>query len=159
MRLEVLQADVEARCGATRAAYPDWPCRKGCDRCCRSLAKVPEATAAEWQLVELSFGSLPADLRSEIERRIDDLRCQGAPFTCPFLDREAGDCLVYESRPIACRTYGYYVEREAGLYCGEIAALVQGGEADSVVWGNQCAIDARLDELGPRIPVTAHFGA
>ena len=47
---------------------------------------------------------------------------------CPFLDREAGSCLIYDHRPVACRTYGFYVERDRGLYCGQIESRVNSGE-------------------------------
>jgi uncharacterized protein len=115
---------------------------------------VPEATPVEWDRVDRGLTHLPDDVRREVERRIGELADQSAPVTCPFLDDAAGNCLVYEERPIACRTYGFYVEREAGLYCREIEARVKRGELDSVVWGNQCAVDAQLDELGLRIPLT-----
>ena len=154
MTLRLLQIEVELRCGSTLAAQPDWPCRAGCDRCCRSLSRVPEATAEEWELVDRGLARLSERVRCGIDRRLSELAAQSAPVTCPFLDDVAGNCLVYEERPIACRTYGFYVEREAGLYCREIEARVRRGELDSVVWGNQCAVDARLDELGPRIPLT-----
>ncbi len=42
----------------------------------------------------------------------------------------------YAQRPVACRTYGFYVQRELGLYCGDIEARVAGGELADVVWGN-----------------------
>ncbi len=154
MPLRLLQIEVENRCRSTVDAKPDWPCRQGCDRCCRNLARVPEATTGEWKLVDRVLARLSGSVRRGIERRIGELAGQSAPVTCPFLDDAARNCLVYEDRPIACRTYGFYVEREVGLYCREIETRVRRGEMDSVIWGNQCAIDARLDELGPRIPLT-----
>jgi uncharacterized protein len=150
--LLVLQADVEARCVTIREAQGDWPCRAGCDLCCRRLARIPQATAAEWRLIDEGVEELPAAMRREVEARIAALDAQSEPFTCPFL--EGGACLIYEQRPIACRTYGFYVERGIGLYCGDIRARAEGGEFDAVVWGNQCAVDIRLDALGPRIPLT-----
>jgi uncharacterized protein len=147
--LVTLQREIELRCSNIAAEVSDWPCRRGCDLCCRRLARIPEATAAEWEIVELDD-----EVRMGVERRVEELKLQSAPFTCPFLDTEAGSCLIYEQRPIACRTYGFYVEREAGLYCGDIQARVRRGELDLVVWGNQCGVDSLLDALGPRIPLT-----
>ena len=74
-----------------------------------------------------------------------------APFTCPLLERETGACLVYDQRPVACRTYGFYVERDKGLYCGLIRERVERGEVQDVIWGNQELVDRQLDTLGPRI--------
>ena len=49
------QQAVELRVLQTTAAHPDWPCRKGCDDCCRSLAAVPTVTRAEWDLVNAAI--------------------------------------------------------------------------------------------------------
>jgi Fe-S-cluster containining protein len=150
--LFVLQAEVEVRCGAVRESQLEWLCRAGCDLCCRSLPRIPEATAEEWRLVDEGLQRLPAAIRREVDSRIGTIESRSAPFTCPFLS--GGTCLVYEQRPIACRTYGFYVERGVGLYCGDIHDRAERGELDAVVWGNQCVVDARLDALGSRIPLT-----
>ena len=39
------------------------------------------------------------------------------PAVCPMLDETASACRVYEYRPVACRTYGFYVQHDLGLYC------------------------------------------
>jgi hypothetical protein len=64
---------------------------------------------------------------------------------CPFLDDSAGKCLEYAYRPVACRTYGFYVERDRGLYRAKIEAMVDRGECSDVIWGNQSAIDPQLE--------------
>jgi Fe-S-cluster containining protein len=56
--------------------------------------------------------------------------------------------MVYAQRPVACRTYGFYVQRELGLYCHDIETRVADGSLDAVVWGNHDAIDHRLAGLG-----------
>jgi Fe-S-cluster containining protein len=146
--LRILDEAVAARCGATTAAHPDWPCRAGCADCCRSLAQVPALTAAEWDRLE---AAVPAAHQPAVNQRIAAvLRQNQGPYACPWLDPERDVCLVYEARPIACRTYGFYVERDQGLYCRRIAARVDAGEIGDVVWGNQEAIDSQLDRLGPR---------
>lgn len=72
-----------------------------------------------------------------------------APYTCAFLDPAHGACLIYQHRPIACRTYGFYVdERGVGLYCESIQKGVEGGDFADVVWGNHSALEARLAALG-----------
>ena len=71
-----------------------------------------------------------------------------APVVCPLLDEASGACPVYAERPIACRTYGFYVQRGIGLYCQEIKSGVDRGELGDVVWGNQDAVDRSLADSG-----------
>lgn len=139
--LRVLDNQIAARCAATTAQVEDWPCRSGCDHCCRHLAREPLLTLEEWL-------RLQPRLTAEIRER--NAQLQGPPFVCPFLHQHNGACGVYEQRPIACRTYGFYVERDQGLYCHQIRERVESGEFAQVTWGNQTAIDRRLDELGGR---------
>lgn len=146
--LVVIDAAVAARCTATTAAFPDWPCRAGCADCCRSLAQLPALTAEEWTRLE---AAIPPAHRSAIDQRIRGLLDTQGPYTCPWLDPILNRCLVYEARPVACRTYGFYVERDKGLYCGQIENRAATGELDQLVWGNQVTVDEQLDALGPRI--------
>lgn len=55
---------------------------------------------------------------------------------------------MYVYRPIACRTYGFYVDRDKGLYCPTIEAQVDAGQLEHVVWGNAESIDQRLHAGG-----------
>ncbi len=134
--LRILQDKVESRVSQSVRQKPDWPCRKGCDYCCRHLANVPEATDTEWRLVRQTVEQLSADQRSTIEKRILELECAQRHITCPFLDRAESTCLVYENRPIACRVYGYFMDRDQGLYCNTIKQAVDSGNFGEVVWGN-----------------------
>jgi Fe-S-cluster containining protein len=153
--LRVLHEEVAARAREIADAHGGWPCRKGCDRCCRSLADAPRLTRPEWELLQDGLARLPAGVRHEIELRLTTLNGS----VCPFLDGEAGACLVYEHRPIACRTYGFYVERDRGLYCREIEAMVERGECGGVVWGNAESVERRLRALGESIDVRTWFSA
>jgi Fe-S-cluster containining protein len=74
-----------------------------------------------------------------------------------MLDESEGACPVYAQRPVACRTYGFYVQRELGLYCADIEARVAGGELDDVVWGNHDAVDHALGALGDVRALTEWF--
>lgn len=99
----------------------------------------------------------PARLR-HIRERLANLSGQlSASLVCPLLNPTTGACEVYAWRPVACRTYGYYVQRGLGLYCQGIEARVADGEDAVVVWGNQEAVDRRLANLGETRELTEWF--
>ena len=87
---------------------------------------------------------MEAVLTDELRERIRASKGAARPVTCPLLDTAAGACRVYCARPIACRAYGFYAERGMVLGCGRIEAM-----PEDVVWGNQTALEERLDGLGP----------
>ncbi|QSA98820.1 YkgJ family cysteine cluster protein [Methylococcus sp. EFPC2] len=158
--LSQIQADIEARVRAIRGEHLDWLCRLGCDGCCRRLAEVPRLTLAEWELLREGLAALPPAQLREIDQEIAALAEQSSrPIVCPLLDRSAGACRVYAHRPVACRTYGFYVQRDQGLYCKDIESRVAGGAWGEVVWGNQDAIDRRLCDLGDTRELTDWFRA
>jgi uncharacterized protein len=72
-------------------------CRKGCDSCCRHISIFPvEAYAIRTALKDSHLK------RSEqIKRLAQDANEE----RCPLLHQ--GVCLLYEARPIICRTHGY----------------------------------------------------
>lgn len=146
--LAALHTDIETRVQAIADGHPDWPCRKGCDGCCRRLAEPPRLAAAEWELLREGLAALPAELLQAISRAVADLAELPRPLVCPLLDGESGACRVYAHRPVACRSYGFYVQRGLGLYCREIEGRVEAGEWLDVVWGNHDGIDRRLAGLG-----------
>ena len=127
-RLLAIYEDIDRRVQATHEAQPSWPCRRGCDHCCRSLAEPMRLTRAEWEHLR---DAIPANAKS------DD------PRVCPFLARDEGACRVYAHRPAACRTYGYYVERDEVLGCDRILARAN----DDVVWGNEESVRYALATL------------
>ena len=156
--LTQLHADIETRVRAIRDDNPDWLCRLGCDGCCRRLAEVPRLTAAEWDWLRDGLAALPAARLREIGQDITALTAQPSrPIVCPLLDRSAGACLVYAHRPVACRTYGFYVQHDQELYCKDIESRVGGGAWAEVVWGNQVAIDRRLLGPGDTLDLTEWF--
>lgn len=144
-----LHADIDARVQSIREDRADWPCAKGCDRCCHELADVPQLTETEWTLLREGLAALADErlalIRAEIARLAEG---HPRPVTCPLLDRASGACPVYLQRPVACRTYGFYVQRDLGLYCGDIESRVTDGALADVVWGNQDAVDRALAPLG-----------
>ncbi|HNA86493.1 MAG TPA: YkgJ family cysteine cluster protein [Nitrospira sp.] len=153
--LAALHTDIDRRVDALRTDYPDWPCAKGCDTCCRRLAEIPRLTAAEWTLLRAGLAALPAPQRAGYRAAVARLAGSSErPLTCPFLDPQSGACPVYAHRPVACRTYGFYVDREGGLYCGDIEARVDDGRLAHVVWGHHDAVLTRLAATGETRPLT-----
>jgi len=154
-QLQVVYERIAARTATTVSEQAEWPCRKGCDSCCRRLAGAPELTAAEWALLAAHVLELGDAERRAIDDGLADLARElaaGAPHVvCPLLDRDAGSCRVYSARPAACRMYGFYVSRADGLYCERVLARVEQGLCDAVVWGNHDAIEGELERaFGPR---------
>lgn len=158
--LDALDRDIDARVASIRTAHPEWLCGKGCDQCCRQLATLPQLTEAEWTRVKAGLAALPEAQQTGIAKR---LRLSGEtparPVTCPLLDPASGACPIYRQRPIACRTYGYYVERDRGLICQQIEIQTADGRLDDVIWGNQEAIDRALAAHGPTRSLYAWFMA
>lgn len=147
--LTLLHADIDTRVSRIREQTPDWPCAKGCDTCCRQLAEVPQLSSEEWKLLKAGLATLPAEQLAEIRRRIAELPVDRPHrVTCPMLDPATGACPVYAQRPVACRSYGFYVQRDKGLYCADIESRVAEGRLAEVVWGNHEIIDQQLASLG-----------
>jgi Fe-S-cluster containining protein len=156
--LAQIHVDIETRVQTIRDYNPEWLCGLGCDGCCHRLAEIPLLTTAEWDLLKEGLAALPPELLLEIDQDIAALTEQSSrPITCPMLDRTTRACRVYTQRPIACRTYGFYVQRDQGLYCKEIESRVADGDWTEVVWGNQDVIDNRLGDLGDTLELTEWF--
>ena len=158
--LSQLHSDIEAHVNGIQLGQPDWPCRMGCDGCCRRLAEIPRLTETEWGWLQEGLAALPAGLLRDISEGVAALAGQTSrPMVCPLLDQSAGACRVYAHRPVACRTYGFYVQRDLGLYCKDIESRVADGEWAGVVWGNHNAIDSRLSNLGATRELTEWFAS
>jgi Fe-S-cluster containining protein len=151
-KLAVIDETVADRCARTTQDRPDWPCHAGCDDCCRSLAEVPEMTEPEWDRLRGAIGKLGEAAREKI-----CAMWSVRPITCPLLDEAAGVCLVYEARPIACRTYGFYADRGGVLGCRRILEVAE--RDDAVVWGNHESVMDAQRELGERRSLLAWLDA
>ena len=156
--LNHLHSDIYDRVRSISEDNIDWPCRVGCDNCCRRLAEIPQLTMAEWNLLREGLHLLAPEQLHEIIKDVAELSSQlSRPIICPMLDQSLGSCRVYAHRPVACRTYGFYVQRDKGLYCKDIQTRVADGAWSGVVWGNQDAIDRRLNGLGDARELTEWF--
>jgi Fe-S-cluster containining protein len=155
-----LHVALDQRADAIRTQRPDWLCAKGCDTCCRQLAAIPELSRGEWECLRAGLAALPEAQLAEFDQRMRELVVQRErPFTCPFLERQSGACPVYVHRPVVCRSYGFHVQRELGLYCDDIRLQVERGELSEVVWGNHDAVDQALAGLGERDTLTRWYAA
>jgi Fe-S-cluster containining protein len=153
-----LHREIDARVASIRENRPDWLCGKGCDHCCRRLAEIPQLTAAEWALLKEGLAALAPEHLREIGQKMTAIARQSArPVVCPLLDESSGACPVYVQRPVACRTYGFYVQRDLGVYCHDIESRVADGSLGDVVWGNHDAIDRQLASLGASRSLTDWF--
>lgn len=156
--LHQLHAEIAQRVTAITREHPDWRCRKGCGNCCRQLARIPQLTQAEWMLLQRGLVTLPKAELAAVARGMATQPVAGpAPVTCPLLDIERDACRVYAQRPVACRTYGFYVQRDKGLYCRDILQQVEQGERENLVWGNHDGIDRQLANLGETRALTDWF--
>ena len=156
--LDVLYRRVDERVSAIVASRGGWPCRKGCDHCCRHLAAPLPITRLEWTYLQEGFQALPPETQADIRARIHAMADTQRPFTCPFLSLESGGCREYAHRPLACRTYGFYLSRGEGNWCQLIQGLLeQQGDGD-IVWGNQEALEETVRRLsGPTRPLPEWF--
>jgi Fe-S-cluster containining protein len=131
-------------------------CGRGCSLCCYGLFEIG---SADVPLIAEGLAELHPRRRAMIVRRArqiveesghPDLReCapdekeaffeKTAATPCPNLG-EAGDCLVYEHRPLVCRTFGLPL-RDGDRYIGDICELnfttASAAERESAAWDLQ----------------------
>lgn len=156
--LPQLHAEIAARADSIRTTHPDWLCHSGCEGCCHKLADIPKLTADEWLLLRQGLKQLPPALLHDMTQAVAALsQHTSRPIVCPLLDRTHGTCQVYPYRPTACRSYGFYQQRDKGLYCMDIEAQVAGGTLNDVVWGNHEVIDRQLAAMGESQELTTWF--
>ena len=157
-KLSRIHLEIDERVSTIRSGHPDWLCGKGCDACCRRLAELPRLTGTEWELLRPALAVLPSERLAEIRREVAALAEPAAgPVVCPLLDRASSACPVYAQRPVACRSYGFYVQRDLGLYCRDIEAQVAAGNLADVIWGNHDVVDRQLAAFGEARPLDQWF--
>ena len=160
VQLRVIDESIAKRCSSITAERPWWPCTRGCADCCRRLADLPEMTAAEWERIEAALLELEKEVRAQllagVERMLAAKRGGTQFVACAFLDDEAGACQIYEARPAACRTYGFFVAGPRELWCSKIDAALESNQAEAITWGNHHGVERRLTaRFGPRITMEA----
>lgn len=113
-------------------------CGAGCSLCCYGLFEIG---SGDVPIIADGLASLPAGRRRKIIQRAQEIvesskhpnlrecspeekeaffdRTQSTP--CPNLD-EAGLCMMYEHRPLVCRTFGLPL-RDGRKYLGDVCEL------------------------------------
>lgn len=95
---QLLVRKVDDLCGRIVSDFAgEIACSRGCDSCCRhiSIFWVEAVSMAQ------ALGDLPIDQSEFVRGRA---RSATAGEACPLLHR--GACLLYDRRPIICRTHG-----------------------------------------------------
>jgi hypothetical protein len=82
-------------------------CRKGCDGCCRHLSLFPVEAVAIRLALESADEAIAGTIRKNAMDRLGD-----GDETCPLIHE--GSCLLYDVRPIICRTHGLPILAEIG---------------------------------------------
>jgi Fe-S-cluster containining protein len=76
-------------------------CKQGCYDCCYPPDTIFQVEAL---ILEQSIADLPSSQQQQIAHNLRAYEL-GDRSLCPLLDR--GICLVYEARPVICRTQGF----------------------------------------------------
>jgi Fe-S-cluster containining protein len=77
-------------------------CKPGCSKCCRHLSLFPVEGAA----LSYAISMLSEDEKALLEKHAE----KGDRSECPFLAEDI--CMIYEFRPVICRTHGLPVMTE-----------------------------------------------
>ncbi|BCS98879.1 hypothetical protein DSLASN_45110 [Desulfoluna limicola] len=129
---EALLARVGARCEEIEAALSGhMACRKGCSTCCLNISLFP----VEAVRLRLAFGALDGERKASVLARASVSPDDGP---CPLLD-EAGACILYDHRPVICRTHGLPIlfEDEKGTrrvdFCPENFQALESLSGESMI--------------------------
>ncbi len=150
--------------GRVTASQPqNLSCRLGCTMCCEGLFEI---SAADVAVIADGLSRLDEETRAGIEKRArrvveqtahpnlrevspeekEDFFARTDKVVCPALG-SGGACLIYESRPLVCRTFGLPI-REGPRYIGDECELnftaSAPGEKQAAAWDLEWE-----DVLGP----------
>jgi Fe-S-cluster containining protein len=138
-------------------------CGRGCSLCCHGLFEIG---SGDVPVIAEGLTKLHPSRRKMIIRRAVDIIASSrhpnlrecspiekekffdrtAATPCPNLD-DSGACMMYESRPLVCRTFGLPL-RDSERYIGDVCDLnftaASDGEKQAAAWDLQWE-----DELGP----------
>jgi len=159
----ILERADEFFASVMRAQPQNLQCGRGCSLCCHGLFEIG---SGDVPLIEEGLEKLHPKRRKMIVRRATEIVAESqhpnlrecspiekeaffertASTPCPALN-EAGECLIYESRPLVCRTFGLPL-RNREEYIGDVCELnftdASDAEKRDAAWDLQ-----HEDELGP----------
>lgn len=160
---EILMKADEFFGSVTRAQPQNLQCGRGCSLCCYGLFEIG---SGDVPIVAEGLAKLHPSRRRKIIRKAMDLIASSshpnlrecspeekeaffdrtASVACPSLS-ESGECQIYESRPLVCRTFGLPLKNGAE-YIGDVCELnftnASEEEKRAASWDLQWE-----DELGP----------
>lgn len=117
-------------------------CRLGCHECCEGPFEI---TPLDAKRIGEAWLSLRENDRAAAESMLARARefQGGDEEPCPVLDRESGGCLLYQARPMICRTFGPAVMNADGSIA--VCHLNYAGASDAEVL--QCAVTPDAEGL------------
>ncbi len=160
--LELLK-QVDGAVAAVAAQFPrEFKCKKGCSDCCHAAFDI---SLAEGMLLQEHFKLLGRKTRRDIlkrarraEKRWNSAIKEGEDLSrlriaCPLLSPD-DQCLLYEVRPVNCRTYGAPTEIDGKGHVCSISGFKPGKTYPTV---RLHLIQERLLEISKGIdPQAAH---
>ena len=102
--LEALYQRVEVRAADISGTHAWWPCRRGCDHCCRHLSAPLPLTELEWRYLWDGFQRLPAQAQAEVRARVAELERSGRTPARSWTGRRAPAGCTRTGRWRAART-------------------------------------------------------
>jgi Fe-S-cluster containining protein len=139
---ELIQIVDAALADAARRSGPWLVCRPGCTQCCIGVFAINQLDVSRLQRGLAELEALSPEQAARVRERARDAVSRlgadfpGDPLTgiltegdaaeerfsefandepCPALDPATGNCELYESRPMTCRTFGPPIRSEGGL--------------------------------------------
>jgi len=129
-------ARVDALCRGIQEMLPGQiTCSEGCSSCCTAITLFPVEAAA----LHAALEALPDSHRASIRRHV---AAQSEGERCPLLEDHR--CLLYDARPIICRTHGLPILYAEGNQRKVDCCPLNLGEAEQPLSGS-AVID--LDKL------------
>ncbi len=151
--------------------YPkEFKCKKGCSDCCNAAFDV---SLAEAVLIKKYFSILGRKTRRQIIKKAEEAQrawdknlakpiqdISKLRIPCPLLSRDE-ECLLYEVRPVNCRTYGVPTEINGHGHVCALSGFIAGQSYPTIrlniIQQELLKISKQIDpkKAGKRWPISA----